>query len=111
MDAIHGTQTRILDTRKTAPGLRVLDKYAVRCGGGHNHRLDLSDGILIKNNHITLAGSAAIALQRAIRNRRGELPIVIEVRNLSELDEALINGAERLLLDNMSVETRSRCAG
>jgi nicotinate-nucleotide pyrophosphorylase (carboxylating) len=104
VDAIHGTPARILDTRKTAPGLRVLDKYAVRCGGGHNHRLDLSDGILIKNNHITLAGSAAEALQRAIRNRRGELPIVIEVRNLSELDEALSNGAERLLLDNMSVE-------
>jgi nicotinate-nucleotide pyrophosphorylase (carboxylating) len=104
VDAVHGTPTRILDTRKTAPGLRVLDKYAVRCGGGHNHRLDLSDGILIKNNHITLAGSAAAALQRAIRNRRGELPIVIEVRNLSELDEALSNGAERLLLDNMSVE-------
>ena len=104
VDAINGTPSRILDTRKTAPGLRVLDKYAVRCGGGHNHRLDLSDGILIKNNHITLAGSAAAALQRAIRNRRGELPIVIEVRNLSELDEALSNGAERLLLDNMSVE-------
>jgi nicotinate-nucleotide pyrophosphorylase (carboxylating) len=104
VDAVHGTPTRILDTRKTAPGLRVLDKYAVRCGGGHNHRLDLTDGILIKNNHIALAGSAAAALQRAMRNRRGELPIVIEVRNLSELDEALSNGAERLLLDNMSVE-------
>ena len=104
VDAVHGTPTRILDTRKTAPGLRVLDKYAVRCGGGHNHRLDLSDGILIKNNHITLAGGAAAALQGAMRNRRGELPIVIEVRNLSELDEAMSNGAERLLLDNMSVE-------
>ena len=104
VDAVHGTPTRILDTRKTAPGLRVLDKYAVRCGGGHNHRLDLSDGILIKNNHITLAGGAAAALQRAMRNRRGELTIVIEVRNLSELDEAMSNGAERLLLDNMSVE-------
>jgi nicotinate-nucleotide pyrophosphorylase (carboxylating) len=104
VDAVHGTPTRILDTRKTAPGLRVLDKYAVRCGGGHNHRLDLSDGILIKNNHITLAGGAAAALQRAMRNRRGELPIVIEVRSLSELDEAMSNGAERLLLDNMSVE-------
>ncbi len=104
VDAVHGTPTRILDTRKTAPGLRVLDKYAVRCGGGHNHRLDLSDGILIKNNHVTLAGGAAAALQRAMRSRRGELPIVIEVRDLSELDEALSNGAERLLLDNMSVE-------
>ena len=63
VDAIHGTPARILDTRKTVPGLRVLDKYAVRCGGGHNHRLDLSDGVLIKNNHVALAGSLTVALQ------------------------------------------------
>ena len=96
---------KILDTRKTVPGLRVLDKYAVRCGGGHNHRLDLSDGVLIKNNHIALAGGVAGVLQRAIRNRRSEQPIVIEVRNMAELEEALINGAEQILLDNMSVDT------
>jgi len=65
---------RILDTRKTAPGLRVVDKYAVRCGGGQNHRLDLSDGVLIKGNHIALAGGAIPALQRAIHNRRGRQP-------------------------------------
>ena len=104
VDAIHGTNARILDTRKTVPGLRVLDKYAVRCGGGHNHRLDLSDGVLIKNNHIALAGGVATALQKALRNRRSEQPVEIEVRNLAELHEALANGAERILLDNASVD-------
>src|ERR1700757_4666188 len=101
VDAIHGTKARILDTRKTAPGLRVLDKYAVRCGGGQNHRLDLSDGVLIKNNHIALAGGVTAALQKALRNRREEQPIEVEVRTLAELDEALANGAESILLDNM----------
>jgi nicotinate-nucleotide pyrophosphorylase (carboxylating) len=104
VDAVHGTRAQILDTRKTVPGLRVLDKYAVRCGGGHNHRLDLSDGVLIKNNHIALAGGVAAVLKKARQNRREEQPIEIEVRNLHELEEALANGAERVLLDNMSVE-------
>ena len=104
VDAIHGTPARILDTRKTVPGLRVLDKYAVRCGGGHNHRLDLSDGVLIKNNHIALGGGVAAVLKRALLNRRSEQPVEIEVRNLAELDEALANGAERILLDNASVD-------
>jgi nicotinate-nucleotide pyrophosphorylase (carboxylating) len=104
VDAIQGTSTRILDTRKTVPGLRVLDKYAVRCGGGQNHRLDLSDGVLIKNNHIALAGGVAAALQKAIQHRRGEQPIEIEVRTLGELEEALNHGAEAVLLDNMNVE-------
>src|ERR1043166_7127962 len=79
VDAIHGTKARI------------LDKYAVRCGGGQNHRLDLSDGVLIKNNHIALAGGVAAALQRALRNRREEQPIEIEVRTLGEVEEALAN--------------------
>lgn len=104
VEAVHGTPARILDTRKTVPGLRVLDKYAVRCGGGHNHRLDLSDGVLIKNNHVALAGGIAPALQKALRNRRSEQPVEIEVRNMAELEEALNHGAERILLDNMSVE-------
>ena len=104
VDAVQGTRARILDTRKTIPGLRVLDKYAVRCGGGQNHRLDLSDGVLIKNNHIALGGGVAAALQKAIHNRRGEQPIEIEVRTLAELDEALNNGAEAVLMDNMNVE-------
>jgi nicotinate-nucleotide pyrophosphorylase (carboxylating) len=104
VDAVQGTSARILDTRKTVPGLRILDKYAVRCGGGQNHRLDLSDGVLIKNNHIALAGGVAAALQKALQNRRGEQPVEIEVRNMSEVEEALANGAEALLLDNMTVE-------
>src|SRR5437868_9574289 len=109
VDAIAGTHARILDTRKTVPGLRVLDKYAVRCGGGHNHRLDLSDGVLIKNNHIALAGGIAAALEHAHRNRRGAQPIEIEVRSFAEFDEALKSGAEAVLLDNMKVEVVKQC--
>jgi len=105
VDAVSGTKARILDTRKTVPCLRVIDKYAVRCGGGQNHRLDLSDGVLIKNNHIALAGGIIPALDRAHRNRRGSQPIEIEVRTLEELEDALAHGAEAILLDNMSVET------
>jgi nicotinate-nucleotide pyrophosphorylase (carboxylating) len=104
VDGVAGTPARILDTRKTVPGLRVIDKYAVRCGGGQNHRLDLSDGILIKNNHIALAGGAVPALERALRNRRGNQPIEIEVRSLEEMQQAVEHGAEAILLDNMSVE-------
>jgi nicotinate-nucleotide pyrophosphorylase (carboxylating) len=114
VDAVSGTRARILDTRKTAPGLRILDKYAVRCGGGQNHRLDLSDGVLIKNNHIALAGSIAAALERAHRNRRGSQPIEVEVRTLAELEDALAHGAEAVLLDNMAVDqvkqAVARCA-
>jgi nicotinate-nucleotide pyrophosphorylase (carboxylating) len=105
VDAVAGTKARILDTRKTVPGLRMMDKYAVRCGGGFNHRLDLSDGVLIKNNHIALAGGITQALERAHRNRRGEQVIEIEVRTLDELRDALEHGAEALLLDNMAAET------
>ena len=104
VEAVHGTKARILDTRKTAPGLRMIDKYAVRCGGGQNHRLDLSDGVLIKNNHIALAGGIVHALERAHRNRRGAQPIEVEVRSLEELEQALAGGAEAILLDNMSPE-------
>lgn len=107
-DAVAGTRARILDTRKTVPGLRILDKYAVRCGGGFNHRLDLSDGVLIKNNHIAVAGGIGAALERALHNRRGEQPIEIEVRNLDELQQALDHGAEAILLDNMAVEDVKR---
>src|SRR5437879_11199456 len=104
VEAVSGTKARILDTRKTVPGLRLIEKYAVRCGGGQNHRLDLSDGVLIKNNHIALAGGIAPVLERAHLNRRGEQPIEIEVRNLQELEQALAHGAETVLLDNMAVE-------
>lgn len=102
VDAVAGTKATILDTRKTAPGMRLLDKWAVRCGGGTNHRLDLSDGVLIKNNHIALAGGAAIALERALRNRRGTQPVEIEVRSLQEFEQVLEQGAEAVLLDNMT---------
>ena len=108
VDAVSGTKARILDTRKTVPGLRVIDKYAVRCGGGQNHRLDLSDGVLIKNNHIALAGGIAAALERAHHNRRGTQPIEIEVRSLADMEEALAHGAEAILLDNMAVEDVAR---
>lgn len=102
VDAIRGTGAHMLDTRKTIPGLRVLDKYAVSCGGGENHRLDLSDGILIKNNHISLGGGIEKVLARAHELRKGAQPIDIEVRTLDELRVALDNGAESLLFDNMS---------
>jgi nicotinate-nucleotide pyrophosphorylase (carboxylating) len=105
VDAVAGTRARILDTRKTIPGLRVIDKYAVRCGGGQNHRLDLSDGVLIKNNHIALAVGSATALERALRNRRGNQLIEIEVRSLEEMRQALEHGAEAILLDNMTAES------
>jgi len=104
VDEVSGTKARILDTRKTVPGFRVLDKYGVRCGGGQNHRLDLSDGVLIKNNHIALAGGIIPALERANRNRRGTQVTEIEVRSLAEMEQALEHGAEAILLDNMSVE-------
>ena len=104
VEAVSGTKARILDTRKTVPGLRLIDKYGVRCGGGQNHRLDLSDGVLIKNNHIALAGGIVPALERAHHNRRGSQPIEIEVRTLAEMEQALAHGAEALLLDGMSVE-------
>jgi nicotinate-nucleotide pyrophosphorylase (carboxylating) len=109
VEAVAGTRCTILDTRKTVPGLRMMDKYAVRCGGGQNHRLDLSDGILIKNNHIHLAGSIKTALERAVQNRRGEQVIEVEVRSLAELEEALQNGAEAILLDNMTPEQVRAC--
>jgi nicotinate-nucleotide pyrophosphorylase (carboxylating) len=108
VDAVSGTKARILDTRKTVPGLRMLDKYAVRCGGGQNHRLDLSDGVLIKNNHIALAGGIVPTLERAHKNRRGEQIIEIEVRSFEELEQALEHGGEAILLDNMSVEDVKR---
>jgi len=111
VDGIEGTNAKILDTRKTVPGLRLLEKYAVRCGGGFNHRLDLSDGILVKNNHIDLAGSVRIAVERALANRKGEQPVEVEVRDMQELDAALKYGAESILLDNMTpAQTREAVA-
>ncbi len=102
VDEVAETGARILDTRKTIPGLRILDKYAVCCGGGENHRLDLSDGILIKNNHISLGGGIEKVLENAKQRRKPGQTIDIEVRNMQELEVALEHGAESLLLDNMT---------
>jgi nicotinate-nucleotide pyrophosphorylase (carboxylating) len=104
VDAIRGTGAMIYDTRKTAPGLRLLDKYAVCAGGGANHRIGLHDLFLIKNNHIDRAGSIAAAVER-IRSRGLPQKIMIEVRDFSELDQALAVQPEYILLDNMTPET------
>jgi nicotinate-nucleotide pyrophosphorylase (carboxylating) len=111
VDEIKGTNAKVLDTRKTVPGLRVLDKYAVRCGGGENHRLDLSDGILIKNNHISLGGGIENVLARAYELRKPGQTIDIEVRTFEELQIALQNGAESLLLDNMTPAEIKKAVG
>ncbi len=100
--AVAGTKTKVLDTRKTIPGLRVLDKYAVCCGGGVNHRLDLQDGILIKNNHISLGGGLPAALEHALAGRKAGQVVQVEVRSELELQQAIAGGAESILLDNMT---------
>ncbi len=100
--AVRGTDARILDTRKTVPGLRLAQKYAVRCGGGVNHRIGLFDAILIKENHILSAGSIKAALSAALASSRDAM-IETEVESLDELREALSAGAKRLLLDNFSL--------
>jgi nicotinate-nucleotide pyrophosphorylase (carboxylating) len=102
VDAIHGTNAHVLDTRKTVPGLRALEKYAVLCGGGTNHRLDLASGILIKNNHISLGGGLPAVLTRALEKRKKGQRVQVEVRSPQELQEALQYGAEAILLDNMT---------
>jgi nicotinate-nucleotide pyrophosphorylase (carboxylating) len=102
VDAIHGTNAHVLDTRKTVPGLRALEKYAVLCGGGTNHRLDLASGILIKNNHISLGGGLPAVLTRALEKRKKGQRVQVEVRSAQELEEALEYGAEAILLDNMT---------
>jgi nicotinate-nucleotide pyrophosphorylase (carboxylating) len=101
VEAIRGTKARIYDTRKTAPGLRALDKYAVRCGGGENHRFGLYDMFLIKNNHIDRAGSITAAVER-IRSTKSARQIMVEVRNVAELEEALALRPDFILLDNMT---------
>jgi nicotinate-nucleotide pyrophosphorylase (carboxylating) len=102
VDAVAGTGAKILDTRKTAPGLRLIDKMAVRIGGGHNHRIGLYDMILIKDNHIDFAGSPAAAVARA-RIANTNLEIEMEARTIQEVAAALSLGVERILLDNMGL--------
>ena len=103
VQAVVGTECRILDTRKTLPGLRHAQKYAVRCGGGCNHRMGLFDAILVKENHILSAGSIGAAIASA-RRLHADMPVEIEVESLAEAGEALAAKAERLLLDNFSLE-------
>ena len=104
VDAVAGTNVKILDTRKTMPGLRILDKYSVRVGGGHNHRYGLYDGVLIKDNHIEAAGG----IREAVRRVRAAAPLMVkievEVKNLAEAGEAVAAGADIIMLDNMTVE-------
>ena len=100
--AVRGTRAVILDTRKTLPGLRFAQKYAVRCGGGTNHRIGLFDAILIKENHIAAAGSLRAAVCSA-RNRHAQLGVEVEVENFAELDAALAAGADRIMLDDFSL--------
>ncbi len=105
VDAVAGTRAKIVDTRKTLPGLRVAEKYAVRVGGGVNHRIGLFDGILIKENHIAAAGGIAAALREAARVAHPGIWIEIEVEKLDQLREALAAGARMILLDNMGADT------
>ncbi|MDQ3957787.1 MAG: carboxylating nicotinate-nucleotide diphosphorylase, partial [Actinomycetota bacterium] len=102
--AVEGTACRVVDTRKTTPGLRVLEKYAVRVGGGSNHRFGLDDGILIKDNHIAASGGITTAVERARAGAPHGLRIEVEVEDLAGLDEAISAGADAVLLDNMSVD-------
>jgi len=104
VDAIAGTGAKILDTRKTHPGLRVVEKYAVRVGGGHNHRLGLDSGVLIKENHIAAVGTVTKAIEAARRTAPHTLKIEIECERLAQVEEALNAGADAILLDNMTLD-------
>lgn len=108
--AVNGTRAIILDTRKTLPGLRLAQKYAVRCGGGTNHRTGLFDAILIKENHIAAAGSLSAAV-RSARNAHPQLSVEVEVEDFLELDEALAAGADRIMLDDFSLDDMRRAVG
>lgn len=105
VDAVNGTKARIVDTRKSTPGLRVLEKYAVRMGGGHNHRFNLSDGVLIKDNHISASGGIKNAVSAARSAVPHVMKIEVETETLDEVREALEAGADIIMLDNMSLET------
>ena len=105
VEAVAGTGARILDTRKTLPGLRLAQKYAVRCGGGDNHRIGLFDTVMLKENHIRAAGSLGAAV-RAARAQQPTLPLVVEVEDLQQLEQALAAGCERILIDDFSPAMR-----
>ena len=105
VEAVRGTGTTILDTRKTLPGLRQAQKYAVRAGGGGNHRMGLYDAVMLKENHVRVAGSVGAAIQAA-RAARPDLPLIVEVETLDELREALEAGCDRILVDDFDAATR-----
>ncbi|HEX5048927.1 MAG TPA: carboxylating nicotinate-nucleotide diphosphorylase, partial [Gammaproteobacteria bacterium] len=107
VDLLAGTKTRLLDTRKTLPGLRLAQKYAVRCGGGKNHRVGLYDAVLIKENHIAAAGDLAEAVRRARASSPG-VPLEVEVENLAQLAEALDTDADRVMLDDFPLDEMRR---
>ena len=109
VELVKGTKARIVDTRKTTPGLRLLEKYAVRVGGGHNHRFGLSDGVLIKDNHIIAAGGVTTAVTAAKANAPHTLKVEVEVQTPDQLDEAIKAGADAVLLDNMSLDAIREC--
>jgi nicotinate-nucleotide pyrophosphorylase (carboxylating) len=111
VDAVAGTKARILDTRKTTPGLRLLEKYAVRTGGGTNHRTSLSDMVLIKDNHLRFVGSVAEAVRRARAKAPRGIRIEVEAASLLQVREALAAGADWIMLDNMPLETMSQAVG
>lgn len=111
VQAVKGTKARIVDTRKTTPGLRVLEKYAVRVGGGINHRTGLYDGILIKENHIAAAGGITEAIRRARAYIPHTLKIEIETETVEQVQEALTAGADIIMLDNMDCDTMRQCVG
>jgi nicotinate-nucleotide pyrophosphorylase (carboxylating) len=111
VDAVRSTPVQIVDTRKTTPGMRTLEKYAVRVGGGSNHRHGLDDGVLIKDNHIVAAGSIVEAVRRARAGVPHGLRIEVEVTTLEELDEAVSAGADAVLLDNMSPQQTAAAVG
>lgn len=104
VDCLKGTNAKVLDTRKTAPGLRQMDKYGVKAGGGKNHRIGLYDMALIKDNHIKAAGSIASAVEQVRSKKSGRMKIEVETSNLQEVGEALAAGVEIIMLDNMNVE-------
>lgn len=103
VEAVSGTKTKIVDTRKTTPGLRVLEKYAVRIGGGFNHRFNLADGILIKDNHIKAAGGIKNAIERVRQAAPHTLKIEVEVENFTQIEDALESSADIIMLDNMGI--------
>lgn len=108
VEAVHGTAVEVVDTRKTLPGWRSLDKYAVRCGGGRNHRFNLAGGVMIKDNHVAAAGDVASAIRRVKNQAPHTLRIEVEVERLDQVEPAVEHGAGVVMLDNMSNETMRR---